>query len=91
MPPKKILLVEGVDDEHVFKALFGKLQLPHLDEIKQCGGYDSLVEILPVQLKASDVHSLGIVVDADTDASRRWKSIRTRLIGSGYDSLPSTP
>ena len=91
MGTKKLLLVEGVDDEHVFKAIFGQYMLAHLDEIKQHGGYSSLIEALPLRLVESDVTVLGVVVDADTNLSSRWESIRHRLVAAGYQDVPAAP
>ena len=34
---RKILLVEGTDDEHVLKHICGNHGIPHLDEVKPCG------------------------------------------------------
>ena len=83
MAAKRILLVEGNDDQHVFKAIFSRHKLDHLDEIKENGGYDQLMESLPVRLKQSDVLALGVVGDADTNPANRWESIRHRLEQAG--------
>jgi hypothetical protein len=53
MATKKILLVEGPDDEHVLKHLCGNRDVPRLDEVKSHGGVDQLLDGFPVQLKAS--------------------------------------
>ncbi len=87
---KNILLVEGVDDEHVFKNLCGQHQIPHFDEVKQHGGYTSLLDAIPIRLKESEVGALGIVIDADTDLPSRWQSVRDRLVKAGY-SVPAAP
>lgn len=91
MSIKRILLVEGPDDEHVIKALFGRRHLQHLDEIKPYGGIEPLLEGFPVRLKETDLHSLGIVVDADASLSSRWQAIRDRLVAAGYTDIPSQP
>lgn len=88
MSHKRILLVEGNDDEHVFKAIFGQHQLPPLDEIKAHGGYSSLIEALPLRLVESDVSALGVVCDADAEPVSRWESIRYRLEKAGYAKVP---
>ena len=88
MATKRILLVEGNDDEHVFKAIFGQNNLAHLDEIKEHGGYSNLIEALPLRLVESDVLVLGVVCDADTDPTNRWESIRNRLEKAGYVNVP---
>jgi len=88
MAAKRILLVEGKDDEHVFKAIFGQHNLAQLDEIKEHGGYTSLIEALPLRLLESDVHALGVVCDADTNLLNRWDSIRNGLEKAGYNIPP---
>lgn len=88
---KKILLVEGRDDEHVIKAIFRRRDLQKIDEIRPHGGKDELLEALPVRLKESDIHSLGVVIDADTDLLARWESIRGRLVQAGYENVPANP
>lgn len=91
MATKRILLVEGNDDEHVFKAIFGQHNLAHLDEIKEHGGYTNLIEALPLRLVESDVLALGVVCDADTSPANRWESIRHRLETAGYIDVPINP
>lgn len=92
MPAKKILLVEGNDDEHVLKAVCGRRNGPYLDEIKAHGGVDRLLESLPVRLKASaDGEIVGVVIDADTDLNARWKSLQDRLNEVGYQGVPENP
>ncbi|HVC34024.1 MAG TPA: DUF3226 domain-containing protein [Chloroflexota bacterium] len=92
MATKRILLVEGPDDKHVLERLCGNRGVPHLDEIKPHGGVDQLLESFPVRLKASeDGDIIGMVVDADTDISSRWQSVRDRLTGLGYQGTPANP
>ena len=92
MAAKKILLVEGSDDEHVLKHLCGNRGGPRLDEVKSHGGIDELLSSFPVRLKASaDGDIVGLVIDADTDLSSRWQSLRNRLISVGYQGVPEHP
>ena len=87
----KILLVEGTDDEHVLKNICGNRDIPHLD-IAKSGGADKLIESLGVRLtllEEGDV--IGVVVDADTDISTRWQSIRNRITSVGYQNVPNQP
>ena len=84
MPGRRILLVEGTDDVHVFRALFGKRGLPELSCIKDHGSCDQLIEAIPVRLKESDIEAVGIVLDADTNVAGRWASVRHRLSSAGY-------
>jgi hypothetical protein len=84
MSGKRILLVEGKDDVHVLRALFGRRNLPLLSEIKDHEGWAELLEAIPVRLKESDVEAVGIILDADTSVASRWDSIRSRLSSAGY-------
>ena len=85
MSARKILLVEGTDDEHVLKHLCGNRGIPRLDEIRPQGSVEKLLENLPVRLKESDVEVLGVVLDADTDVAARWRSLRDRLAQMGHE------
>jgi hypothetical protein len=92
MSDKKILLVEGIDDEHVLKHICGNRGVARLDEVKPHGSVDMLLESFPVRLKASeDGDIVGVVIDADTDVKARWQSLRNRLIDVGYKNVPADP
>lgn len=54
------------------------------------GGVDKILSPgrLEVELAASDLEALGVVVDADGDAATRWDQLRTRC-GSEFPDLPS--
>jgi hypothetical protein len=92
MADRKILLVEGTDDEHVLKHICGNRGIPHLDEVKPHGGVDQLLESVPVRLKASeDGDVIGVIIDADTDMNARWQSVRDRIIAVGYQDVPHQP
>jgi len=92
MGNKKILLVEGIDDEHVLKHVCGNRGLPKFDKIIPHGGVDNLLESFPVRLKASeDGDVVGVVIDADTQIASRWESLRDRLVLVGYENVPANP
>jgi len=92
MAAKKILLVEGTDDEHVLKHICGNRGIPHLDDVKPHGGVERLLDSVPVRLKASeDGDIVGVVIDADADVAARWQSLRDRLIRVGYTGVPDSP
>jgi hypothetical protein len=91
MPGKKILLVEGTDDEHVLKHVCGNRGVGTLDAVKPQGSVDLLLESFPVRLKESDISALGVIIDADTDLAARWRSIRDRLIRAGFQDVPTDP
>ncbi len=69
---QNFLLVEGKDDEHVFYSLLKHHQIPKRFEIKNKESINQLFDTLEVELLASDLGRLGIVVDADTDVTARW-------------------
>jgi hypothetical protein len=88
---KRVLLVEGIDDEHVLMHVCGTRGIPELDEIRPQGGVEKLLKNLPQQLKESDIEALGIVIDADMDLAARWDSLRNRLTDSKYEHVPERP
>lgn len=90
MIEKKVLMVEGSDDEHVIKSLCGIHGIPPLD-IRNLQGKDNLLSSFPVRIKESDIHSLGVVIDADTDLNSCWDSLRSRLDRAGYPRVPRVP
>src|SRR5437867_3604109 len=91
MAGKKILLVEGSDDEHVLKHICGERGVGKLDEVKPQGDVLRLLENFPVRLKESDVEALGVVIDTDTELAARWQSLRDRLTKAGYQNVPANP
>jgi hypothetical protein len=91
MAGKRILLVEGIDDEHVFKHFCGDRRVGTLDEIKQHGSVEQLLESFPVRLLESEIEVLGVVLDADTDLSARWDALKGRLVRAGYRDVPGQP
>lgn len=90
MAGRKILLVEGNDDKHVLKHICGERGVGML-EVKPQGNVQRLLENLPVRLKESNVEALGVVIDADTDLTARWQSLRDRLTTAGYPTVPVQP
>ncbi len=91
MAGKRILLVEGPDDEHVMKHVCGNRGVPKLNSIKSQGGVDQLLRNLRGYLKESDIEALGVVVDADTNVAARWQALRDRLVQAGYTDVPDAP
>ncbi len=88
MDMRQVLLVEGSDDLHVIAALCQKFQIDENFCIEDCGGISNILKGLPVRLKGSgEIHTMGIVVDADLDLNYRWSEIREILIKSGKYSL----
>lgn len=91
MAGKKVLLVEGTDDEHVLKHICGNRGIDLLDEIAPQKSVEQLLENFPVRLKESEIEALGIVLDADTDLEGRWDALRHRLTQAGYVGVPQQP
>jgi hypothetical protein len=91
---KKRLLVEGKDDGYVIAHLLQSYQI-NLDHTKiELASKDSVTKLLhelPVELKASDLGHLGIVVDADTSLADRWRSLQDILNAVGYAGVPTAP
>lgn len=86
----KRLLVEGNDDEHVLYHLLEHHEVPEEFEIKNKGGVDNIVETLHVEVLASELECLGIMVDADINPAARWRAIRNRLLTVDYP-VPEDP
>ena len=90
---RRILLVEGTDDEHVIKHICDSHDIDHLDEVKPHGGADNLLRALPRQLaRMEDAgDALGVVIDADDSPDARWQSIRDIFTQAGYPNVPQRP
>jgi hypothetical protein len=88
---KRVLLVEGNDDFHVLASLFKHHNVPDTFRLNETGGIDRLLETFPVQLKATAVERVGIVVDADLSIANRWRAIRQILSSAGFSDVPNTP
>lgn len=91
MAGKRVLMVEGPDDEHVVKHICGERQLGKIETIHPYGGNNPLLEGIGARLKESDITALGIILDADTDLQARWQAISARLNLAGYRNIPEAP
>jgi hypothetical protein len=91
MAGKSVLLVEGNDDEHVVKHICGTRSLGQIDKIRDCGGKSPLLDLIPLQVKESDVFAVGILLDADTDLLASWQAVTVRLTSAGYSGIPAAP
>lgn len=87
----RVLLVEGSDDEHVVKHICGNRGLGKIDRIRDCEGKARLLDLIPIQLKESELFALGILLDADTDLLASWQAVTDRLVTAGYAGIPSEP
>ncbi|MEA3642854.1 MAG: DUF3226 domain-containing protein [Lamprobacter sp.] len=91
MPGKRVLMVEGADDEHVVKHICGGRSLGNIEIIRQYGGKAPLLEGIGARLKESEIAALGILIDADTDLQSSWQAVTDRLRQAGYNQLPALP
>ena len=91
MATDSVLLLEGQDDKHVVTNLLFLHQLEARFNIKEKGGIDNLIDTLSVEIRASELKRIGIVVDADTSLTNRWLSLISVLTKSGYMDIPKTP
>lgn len=78
------LIVEGYDDKYVVEKLCNKVGFSVNFNIQQSEGYENAREAFGLDLKVGNFERLGILVDADTDISSRWKSLRDVLLNVGY-------
>lgn len=92
MSPKKpkILLVEGIDDQHVSWALFEKHAIPETFTVIDSKGINNLLIQLPVRFKESEINTIGVIIDADTNSAGRWQQLRDILAAEGV-VLPASP
>jgi hypothetical protein len=91
MADGNVLLVEGKDDRFVIEHLIrGHGIAPSSFKIKEKEGINNLLQTLDVELMASDVRRMGIIVDADLDLGARWRSVCDILGKSGY-LMPPQP
>ena len=91
MASDSVLLVEGQDDKHVVSKLLYFHGLVDAYEVKDKDGIENLLVSLPVELRASDLKRLGIVVDADSPLKNRWDGVAQVLRTHGYDQTPMVP
>ena len=68
MQGRRVLLVEGKDDEHVLKHICRNRGIPELDGVVSHDGAEDLLEDFSGRLKASNEpdNIFGVVIDADT-------------------------
>lgn len=87
-----VLLVEGRDEEYVVRRLVRSARIPDSAiSSKPKDGIERLLDSLTVELRGSELHRLGIILDADEDALTRWQGLSARLSAAGYTNLPATP
>jgi hypothetical protein len=85
------LLVEGNDDQHVVWALCKKYNIPENFDVIDCEGIDKLIKQIPVIFKSSEITTIGVIVDADTDLQTRWNLLKIKLSKIGFDFPDNIP
>ena len=97
---EKVLLVEGEEDKRVIPQLveangvqWGNKPKDRIVEIKPFHGIEKLLDkkLINIELKASGLKILGIILDADEFPSKRWQSIRNCLIEKFPDLSEQLP
>lgn len=90
---RRLMLVEGKDDEHVVRHLCRAHQIDVNFDIEQPknDGIEQLIDQVPARLTEAGIERLAVVVDADEDLQSRWEQLRDRLRRRGYDKVPDTP
>ena len=97
---KRVLLVEGKDDQHVLWNLFKVRTIPDAFVVEtpnltndnaDNGGVETLLDSIPTRLRTADLECLAVMVDADDNATDRWLAIRQRLVNAGMDNIPRVP
>jgi len=89
---KKILLVEGIDDQKVVEKLLKRRKIVFDDfAVNNCEGVQKLFNILPAAVSVGSYDVLGLIVDADEDMAARWNAVRNILLNAGYDKILANP
>lgn len=91
MADSNVLLVEGKDDEHVLYALLQHYGVPEVFKIKDKEGINNLLGTLDVELLASELGQLGVIIDADNDLVGVWNRTARILKTAGYSNIPAVP
>ena len=89
---KKLLLVEGKDEEGFFEVLFKDKAIQGI-QVMESGGKEQFVKLLPEIIKLPDfnrVSSLAVIQDADQGAQATFESICSVLNNSNL-SVPEKP
>lgn len=81
---EQILLVEGKDDLFVFSEIFEKHKVKETFKVIEKKGIDPLFKSIPIHTK-TDISTIGIIIDADSNINSRWITLKTILSDLGYD------
>lgn len=88
----KKLLVEGNNDQHVILALCNRFEIAENFDIIDSKSIGNLFLQIPVRFKQSEVNTIGIIIDADTDIKSRWLSLSALLKSERFtvpDNIPT--
>ena len=93
MSAKRVLLVEGPDDQHVVWSLCVHHNLPKAAfEVESCGGVSRLIDgLVRLKTRRGEEDRVGVVIDADEHLAARWAQLRERLKRIEGIDLPATP
>ena len=91
LPSKRVLLVEGVDDEHVVKHLRDHRNHPDIPEfdIDNKEGFPNLEAAIGPEIKAPGRIVVGIPADANDHPDRRWQAVSARLRNASIEPPPA--
>lgn len=92
-PRKKILLVEGRDDEHVVRHLVMRSERMPSFHILPVGGFPNLKKAIPLAMKGRRRTAVGIMADANNDPQGRWSALAYQLRAADVhlpSGLPAT-
>jgi hypothetical protein len=88
---RRVLLVEGPDDQHVMWSLCARHAMPETFVVQTAGNDREVLKLLRTQPKTSDLERFAVILDADTDLERRWGEARGALLAAGYRDMPERP
>ena len=87
---RRVLFVEGPDDEHVIWHLRTRTGLESRFSIEQKQNDEALVESISREIVVPDRIAVGFVIDADDDPDARWRAVSYRLQRRSV-SVPRAP
>jgi hypothetical protein len=93
-PQANLLIVEGVNDFYALGHLCDFHQVINGNfRLEEKGGYEKIRADIDTYLDETGLERIGFVIDADTDITGRWSSLRDVFHSDlcGYTSLPAKP
>ncbi len=91
-PKNRVLLVEGRDDEQIIYQFCNYYGIDNRQRltVKALDGITELLRDLQLRIRSSEIETLGVVLDADTDLQAQWERIRAIVEPQQY-TLPDRP